>query len=341
MNADTPLTQHFIGGANTALAIGTPAVASPNVTLTWSAVEGGTYSVDASPNQTTWTSKATGLVSTGTSKSATYATLGSSGTEYGRVNRTALATYDANGQTASTVAKSAVASYTLSTTPTVTIPTATAITTSGATLGGNVTSDGGTAITARGVVFSLTATNGNPQLGGNGVSNLIGSGTTGVFNVSATGLVSASAYTFRAYASNILGTTYSSAGTFTTLSTAFQTWQQTWYGSTTSNSAAFDASPYGTGVSNLLVFAFMGPNQNPATAALSQLPQSQLSGGNYFFSFTEPSGVSGITYSAEWRAMLESGAWSPIPDTGSGTLHTFSIPASGTQMFLRLKVTAP
>ena len=102
MNADTPLTQYFIGGANTPLAIGTPIVSAPNVTLTWSAVEGGTYSVEASPNQTTWTSKATGLVSTGTSKSSTYATLGSSGTEYGRVNRTALATYDTTGQTAAT-----------------------------------------------------------------------------------------------------------------------------------------------------------------------------------------------------------------------------------------------
>ncbi len=125
MNADTPLTQHFIGGANTPLTIGTPSVAAPNVTLTWSSVEGGTYAVDASPNQSTWTSKATGLVATGTSKSSTYATLSSSGTEYGRVSRTALATYDANGQTAATVAQSAIASYTLG--PANTPPTITGI----------------------------------------------------------------------------------------------------------------------------------------------------------------------------------------------------------------------
>ena len=113
MNADTPLTQQFLGGANKALAIGTPAVTGTSVTLTWSAVEGGTYSVDASQNQSTWTSKATGLVSTGTSKSSTYTALGTSGTEYGRVNRTALATYDTNGQTAATVAQSTTASYSL------------------------------------------------------------------------------------------------------------------------------------------------------------------------------------------------------------------------------------
>jgi YHYH protein len=111
MNADTPLTQHFLGGANTPVAVKSAEVSSGTVTITWSAVEGGTYSVDASPDQTAWTNKAIGQVATGTSKSAAYATLATSGTEYGRVNRTALATYDTNGQTAATVAQSTVTSY--------------------------------------------------------------------------------------------------------------------------------------------------------------------------------------------------------------------------------------
>lgn len=127
MNADTPLTQQFIGGANTPLTISTPSVSSPNVTLTWSAVEGGTYSVDASTasNFTSFTNKATGLVATGISKASTYATLGSSGTEYGRVNRTALATYDSAGQTAATVSQSTITSYALG--PPNTPPTITSI----------------------------------------------------------------------------------------------------------------------------------------------------------------------------------------------------------------------
>ena len=123
MTADTPLTQQFIGGANAALSVpATSTVSSGTVTLAWSAVEGGTYSVDASPTQATWTSKATGLVSTGTTKSTSYAAIGSSGTEYARVNRTALATYDATGQTAATVAQSTIASYSLApnTPPTIT-----------------------------------------------------------------------------------------------------------------------------------------------------------------------------------------------------------------------------
>ena len=113
MTGDAGYAPYFIGGANTPLTIGTPSVAVPNVTLTWSSVEGGSYSVDASSvaNFSSFTNKATGLVATGISKSSTYATLASSGTEYGRVSRTALATYDATGQTAATVAQSAIASY--------------------------------------------------------------------------------------------------------------------------------------------------------------------------------------------------------------------------------------
>ena len=193
------------------------------------------------------------------------------------------------------------------------------------------------------MVFSLTATNSNPLLGGSGVSSVVGTGTTGIFTVSATGLAAGSAYTFKAYATNSVGTAYSLAGTFTTLpQTAFQMWQQTWYGSTTSSDAAYDADPYHTGLSNLLVFAFMGLNQDPANAVVSLLPQLQSSSGNYSFSFTQPSGVSGITYGAEWTTTLPAGDWLPISDTGSNLLHVFSVPAgSNTQMFLRLKVTSP
>jgi bilirubin oxidase len=119
MNADTPLTQHFLGGPSKAITINTPVVSSPNVTLTWSSIEGGTYSVDASSSSTftTFTNKATGLAGTGTTNSNTYAMLASSGTEYGRVNRTALATYDTNGFTAATVAQTATTSYQASGTP--------------------------------------------------------------------------------------------------------------------------------------------------------------------------------------------------------------------------------
>ena len=127
MTSDGAVNQ-FLGGANTALSIGTPAVTSGTVTLTWNSVEGGTYSVADSTNDSTWTTKKTGLTPTsngnvpiaptvGNSTVTTttnYAVTASSGTEYSQVNRTALATYDSAGQTSATVAQSSTASFQLS-----------------------------------------------------------------------------------------------------------------------------------------------------------------------------------------------------------------------------------
>jgi hypothetical protein len=113
------VTNQFSGGPNLPLNITNATVSSPNVTLTWDAVEGGTYSVDASSNNSTWTSKATGLtVSAANTKSNTHATLGSTGTEYARVNRTALATYDTLGVVTPVVAQTTSTSFSLGSTNT-------------------------------------------------------------------------------------------------------------------------------------------------------------------------------------------------------------------------------
>src|SRR3989344_2228109 len=97
------------------------------------------------------------------------------------------------------------------TAPTITSPTQTGIQGSQATLGGNVTSDGGATITGRGVCVGTSA---NPALGGNCFST---SGTTGVFTVLATSLTQNTLYHYRAYATNSVGTSYTTDDTFTTL----------------------------------------------------------------------------------------------------------------------------
>jgi hypothetical protein len=71
-------------------------------------------------------------------------------------------------------------------------------------------------LTAVGVVYSFAASNGNPQLNGTGVTDVAGTAATGVFTVSATGLRAGTAYSYAAYATNSVGTTYTSVGTFTT-----------------------------------------------------------------------------------------------------------------------------
>ncbi len=102
--------------------------------------------------------------------------------------------------------------------PVVTGPVASSITDSSAVLGGTISSDGGAAITARGIVYAVTATNPNPALGGVGVVNNTASGTTGVFTLNVSGLLPNILYSFTAYATNSSGTAYSSVGSFITLS---------------------------------------------------------------------------------------------------------------------------
>ena len=230
--------------------------------------------------------------------------------------------------------------------PTVMTPTSTNITGTTATLGGDVTSDGGAPpIMAIGVVYALTAVNNNPQIDGAGVTAVSGTVTTGVFTVNVNGLAPNTDYSFEAYASNSVGISYSEIGSFTTPAT-FQSWQQTWFGDPDNSIAAYNADPYHTGIPNLEVFAFFGPYQDPSTASISQLPQVQTDGGNLFSSFTEPYGVSGITYGAEWSTTLQASDWHAIPDAGdtstSPPQHFFSIPiGSNPRLFVRLSVTGP
>lgn len=107
-------------------------------------------------------------------------------------------------------------SVTPATTPSVSSPTSANVTHESATLGGDVTATGGSAITDRGIVYSITSTNAAPALNGSGVTNILAIGTTGGFTIPATGLVASTSYSYAAYATNAVGTTYSVIGTFTT-----------------------------------------------------------------------------------------------------------------------------
>ena len=98
--------------------------------------------------------------------------------------------------------------------PTVTTTTASNITSTTATSGGNVTNDGGSAVTARGVCWSTSQ---NPTLSNSHTTN--GSGT-GNFTSSLTGLTAGTTYYVRAYAINSVDTAYGSQITFTTTAVA-------------------------------------------------------------------------------------------------------------------------
>lgn len=222
--------------------------------------------------------------------------------------------------------------------PTIDTPTSAYVTATNATLGGIVESDGGAAITGVGVVYAPRAVDSNPQIGDGVATTATGTGTTGAFTVNVSGLAPGTDYSFAAYASNSVGVSYTMTGIFTTLATP-QSWQATWFVDPSSASAALNADPYQTGVPNIQVFAYLGPYQDPSTASPAQLPQVQMGGGNILYSFTEPLGVSGVTYGAEWSPTLLPGSWAEVPDSGTGSEHIFSVPVAGGQLFMRLKVT--
>ena len=103
---------------------------------------------------------------------------------------------------------------TLTVAPTASTTAASDITSTTATLNGNITSDGGATITARGFVYAAS----NTDLTIMGATNVTVSGTTGVFEKEITGLTAGTKYYYRAYATNSLGTTYGGEQSFTTVS---------------------------------------------------------------------------------------------------------------------------
>jgi hypothetical protein len=121
---------------------------------------------------------------------------------------------------------------------------------------------------------------------------------------------------------------------------AQEIWRQTHFGSIQNVGDGADLNDYeGDGLVNLTEYAFgLHPKQNNA----GQLPQGQIIGPNYVVFFNQPSGVSGITYGAEWSATLMPLSWTPITDTGFAPQHVFSVPIGGnTSLFFRFKITSP
>ncbi len=106
------------------------------------------------------------------------------------------------------------ASGTFSTTalgkPTVLVASTSAITATGATVSGSVSSDGGTAITERGVAYRVSGS-------GSPFTKVVTTGTTGALSVGLTGLTAATTYDVQAYAVNTVGESVGESTSLTTL----------------------------------------------------------------------------------------------------------------------------
>lgn len=101
-------------------------------------------------------------------------------------------------------------SFTTPVVPTVTTSQVTNVGVDTAISGGNVTRDGGAAVTARGVCWGTSP---NPTIADNFTTDSNGSGA---FVSHITGLVTGTTYYVRAYATNVVGTGYGNQETFTT-----------------------------------------------------------------------------------------------------------------------------
>ncbi|MBW7904169.1 MAG: DUF11 domain-containing protein [Phycisphaerae bacterium] len=102
------------------------------------------------------------------------------------------------------------ANFTTIATPTVVTGEISDVTATTAACGGNVTSDGGGAVTARGVCWSA---GGTPTIADSHTSDGDGSGA---FTSALSGLSPETAYSVRAYATNAAGTAYGDVASFTT-----------------------------------------------------------------------------------------------------------------------------
>ncbi len=240
-----------------------------------------------------------------------------------------------------------VSTFSTGTAPTVTSPSSASITATTATLGGNVTGNGGSTITERGVVYSPTSTNSNPQIGGTGVAKVTASGTTGVFTASVSSLTAGSGYSFAAYATNSIGTTYTPVATFTTL-TSLQNWRQTYFGTTANSGSAADTADYDNdGIPNLVEYAL---GLNP-TVESTLGTTTAINGTNFEYTYTRSVGAlnAGTVFTVQWSTTLVVGSWSNTgvtqtvqSDNGTTQQVKAVIPINGaTALFVRLSITAP
>jgi hypothetical protein len=126
--AETVVT-NFLGGPNLGERLNKPSKSGGNIVLTWSAIEGGTYRVEAENNLSgsNWTSIATNTAS-GATATITENNGGTNAIRFYRVARTALAAYDAisgsgGGGGSNSVAPGGSAARGSTVTVTITLPT--------------------------------------------------------------------------------------------------------------------------------------------------------------------------------------------------------------------------
>ena len=167
--------------------------------------------------------------------------------------------------------------------PVVTTTDISSISATAAASGGNITTDGGSAITARGVCWATTQ---NPTTSNSKTTDGTGSG---MFTSTLTGLSLATTYYVKAYATNSIGTSYGGQVTFTTLTEAEAPVVTTTTVSTFTNTTATS----GGNISSDGGSAITAKGVCWATTANPTISNSKTTDGTGSGSFT--SNISGLT----------------------------------------------
>jgi hypothetical protein len=147
----------------------------------------------------------------------------------------------------------------------ITTTAASSITYTTATGGGNISSDGGTAITAYGICWS-TSQNPDVSLG----TKIYNSGAySGAFSGSMTGLTNGTTYYVRAFAVNSVGTSYGSQQTFTTTANTAPTLTTTAASSISYNTATSGGNVSANGGATITSYGICWSTSSGPTTALS------------------------------------------------------------------------
>ena len=166
--------------------------------------------------------------------------------------------------------------------PSINTSPASSISYASATSGGNITSDGGASIIARGVCWGTSQ---NPTIANSKTSDGTGTGNY-ISNIS--GLTVNTTYYIRAYATNSAGTGYGEQVTFTTLTTTTPTLSTNTVSSITQTTASCGGNiDSDNGASVTARGVCWGTGQNPTTS------NSKTSNGTGIGSFT--SSITGLT----------------------------------------------